>query len=105
MHVQSRVWKLTEANEELPELKKRVKGLEEEEGELQAKLGELEQSSQQEREEHERTVEEMRQNHEEATTVSKVSAGTKILLACTMSYIYMYACICICICTCRYNVT
>ena len=69
--MQSRVWKLTEANEELPELKKRVKGLEEERGELQATLGELEQTSQQEREQHERIVEEMRQNHEEATSVSE----------------------------------
>ena len=69
-HVQSRVWKLSEANEELSELKKRVKSLEEERGDLQAKLRELEQSSQQEREEHQRIVEEMRQSHEEATTVS-----------------------------------
>ena len=69
-YIQSRVWKLTEANEELPELRKRVKGLEEERGELQARLGELEQSSQQERKEHERAVEEMKQSHETATTVS-----------------------------------
>ena len=99
MHVQSRVWKLTEANEELPELKKRVKVVEEERGELQAKLGELEQSSQQEREEHERTVQEMRQNHEEAITVSKVSAGTKLSL-------HLHnICICICIHVCTYRYT
>ena len=68
-HTQSRVWKLSEANEELPELKKRMKSLEEERRELKDKLEELEKSSQQEREGHQKMVEEMRQNQEEATTV------------------------------------
>ena len=92
MHIyvykQSRVWKLSEANEELPELKKRVKSLEEERGDLQAKLGDMEQSSQQEREDHQRIMEEMRHSHEEANTVSELSTCTnvtiiRIVIQCT----------------------
>ena len=65
------MWKLSEANEELPGLKKQLKSVEDERGELQAKLEELEQSSQQERETHETEVAEMKQSHEETTNVSE----------------------------------
>ena len=54
MHTQSRVWKLSEAIEELPELKRQVKSLEEETRELKDRLDELEKSSQQEREDHQK---------------------------------------------------
>ena len=67
--LQARAWKLSEANEELPELKKQLNSLQEERGELQTRLKEMEQSSQQEREDHEAAVAEMRQSHEETTSV------------------------------------
>ena len=81
------MWKLSEVNEELPELKKKVTCLEEELQVSESRVKELESTLDREREEHESRMNEVVAQHEESTTVSlhvhvRLTVLIVVFLAC-----------------------